>query len=81
VFFKYLKIHEFHRILNVQVPNSQSTAARDTYLQRATGTTVDLATERMTDDYVSVHGERENQQLAEVLRQEEEHVEHLAGDR
>ena len=52
-----------------------------TYLKGATGVTVDLATERVTDDDVSVHGERENQQLAEVLRQEEEHVEHLAGDR
>ena len=35
----------------------------------------------MTDNDVAVDGERQNQQLAEVLRQEEEHVEHLADYR
>jgi len=50
------------------------------YLESATGATVDLPSERMTDNDVAVDGERQNQQLAEVLRQEEEHVEHLADD-
>jgi len=52
----------------------------EAYLNSATGSTVELASERVADDDVAVYGERQNEQRTEMLRQEVQDVEQLADD-
>jgi len=58
-----------------------ATACVMTNFEGACRVTVELSSERVTDDNVPVNGKRQHEQLGLVLRHEKQHVEQLAGDR